>query len=856
MSQFKHKTLKTLALCALLGSVMTPIAAAAAQSGPEGRHAIYKTALSDIDDLGSAVLDWKNQSIEFSFDTNDADWTDGLELLLSADPIGRVSSRTPLLVQFNNGKPVPVITRGQGFDTRIKLDKAKIRPRRNKIRFTYKTPTGSDCLLPQHGGWNLNFKDSFIVVKARAKSRNLYLRDFEARIQNAATAPRSVAILAKGENTAKLQALAAQGIGMRVNKLPEFKTTKSNSDVEIVLATRDKLYSWVSNKKILNDTGAKIVLDKGRPMRLIITGDTDEEVMATAKVFASRPLPISNRSMSNLGEASLQLPYSARQTVIDGEMKISDLGGDYFEEGWGPNAKRLKFNVADPAASSGEILLRLASSKNVSNTSRVSLELNGQSLGFTKLDKIKKTVAFDIPEGTLQGTNNQLTITPELSPANDLGCEFSENSPGFYLGTGSKITIQTPENTPVAELSKLTATGAPFSIEHGKDTAVVLPARSSRDYGTSLKVLAKLAKSSGGGLTEADYIRSTNYASLAPKKNILFVGPSYALKGQLRSSAPKGLTAALKGKVLNGTGRFVAENLRFASQDAEATLKLYAARQRQAGRVGQGGVAALYASPLSEGKAVGVITNVPGQSFTHTANQLVQAKHWNSLEGSVARWNKSKVLMAQTGANIPGFALPKPARKDIASKFKLPRFDMPKINFEGIQLGDFDVELAKDRVSNFRTQLLSLIENKNLSSPLPVSKELKVAKVLNTVELKPLAVDAAKPKFALPKLSRNAFLPPQKNAQEIVISNGLKLRGFLDSNLNAKGSALLSAQNKSSLSAMLEKVGIKNLKVPSLKGPASKEQDIQMSVLWLALILSIAFILMGLVTPHNPQTED
>ena len=199
MSQFKHKTLKTLALCALLGSVMTPIAAAAAQSGPEGRHAIYKTALSDIDDLGSAVLDWKNQSIEFSFDTNDADWTDGLELLLSADPIGRVSSRTPLLVQFNNGKPVPVITRGQGFDTRIKLDKAKIRPRRNKIRFTYKTPTGSDCLLPQHGGWNLNFKDSFIVVKARAKSRNLYLRDFEARIQNAATAPRSVAILAKGE---------------------------------------------------------------------------------------------------------------------------------------------------------------------------------------------------------------------------------------------------------------------------------------------------------------------------------------------------------------------------------------------------------------------------------------------------------------------------------------------------------------------------------------------------------------------------------------------------------------------------------------------------------------------------------
>ena len=128
--------------------------------------------------------------------------------------------------------------------------------------------------------------------------------------------------------------------------------------------------------------------------------------------------------------------------------------------------------------------------------------------------------------------------------------------------------------------------------------------------------MAKLAKSSGGGWTEADYVRSKNYTSLAQKKNILFVGPSSALNGRLRSSAPKGLTAALKGKVLNGSGRFVAENARFASQDIETTLKLYAARQRQAGRVGQGGVAALYASPLSEGKAVGVITNVPGQSFT------------------------------------------------------------------------------------------------------------------------------------------------------------------------------------------------------------------------------------------------
>ena len=260
MSQFKQKALQTIALSALLGSILAPVTANAAMTASQGRNVVYKTTFNDLDGAKSAVLDWKNQSVEFSFDMTDADWTDGLELLLSADPLGRVSSRTPIMVQFNNGKPTPIVTRGQGFDTRIKLDKAKIRPRRNKVKFTYITPSGAECLLPQHGGWRLNFDESFVVVKARAKSRIFQLREIEARLANATTAPKSISILARGQNTAKLQALAAQGVGMRVKNLPDFKTTKSNSEFEIVLGRRDELYGWVNKLQNLFAAGLGLTL--------------------------------------------------------------------------------------------------------------------------------------------------------------------------------------------------------------------------------------------------------------------------------------------------------------------------------------------------------------------------------------------------------------------------------------------------------------------------------------------------------------------------------------------------------------------------------------------------------------------
>ena len=700
MSQ-NNKTVRNTALSVLLlGALTAPVTANAAVAAPEGRSVVYKTNLSAIEGLDARILDWRNPSLEFTFDASDTDWTDGLELLLSADPLGTVSRRTPLMVQFNNGKPVPVITRGQGFDARIKLEAARIRPRNNKIRFTYNTPAGADCLSQDHGGWRLDFKNSLVIVKARTKTRNLDIREVAAKLSNPTTAPKSVNILARGANTAKLQALAAQGVGLRMKTLPEFKTRSGGSEFDVIMGRRDQLHGWVSDESILGSSGPRIMVHTGRPMRLVITGDTDAEVMSGAKAFATNRLPNAHRPTTSPGELDLQMLLSAETVRVDGTEKLSELGGSYFEDSWGPKPQKITFNVNDPMASTGEVLLRLASDKSVSTSSRVYVDLNGKSLGFTSLDKSRKSVAFKIPAGTLQGTQNVLSITPELEMGKLSGCNFIQESPGFYLGSGSKLKIKTAAPSPIAELSTLTANGGAFSIERAANTAIMLPAASSRDYNASLKIMAKLAKASGYGWTEANYLRSANLNAVGADKNVLIIGPSSSLNSAVRNAAPKGLQSALKGQSLNGV--HIASIDRIAASDEQTALQLYAERQASAGRIRNGGVAALFPSPVGEGKVMGVITNTPGRSFSSVAGQLIAPKAWNNIEGSVARWDKSKVLMAQTAMAVPGFVAGTPKETTIGG-FKLPKINWPKFDKEAVEFGEIDTSTFRAKFDTLKS---------------------------------------------------------------------------------------------------------------------------------------------------------
>jgi len=326
---------------------------------------------------------------------------------------------------------------------------------------------------------------------------------------------------------------------------------------------------------------------------------------------------------------------------------------------------------------------------------------------------------------------------------------------------------------------------------------------------------------------------------MSADKNILFIGPNSALSAPLRKTAPQGLTSALKGKTLNGTGRVIASDDRFASNDVNSTLRLYAARQAQAGRIRQGGVAALYPSPLSSGKVMGVITNVPGRSFSTVANDVIKPSHWNRLEGSVSRWNNSNVLMAQTAMNIPGYSVPKPKTaglSDMASSFTLPSFDLPKANWESFEFGEIDTQSVKAKLGEFRTQILAVISGRKISEDVTAKTTQARAK----------------------KVAAPAYVPAQRTSRLITIKDRanakLELRGY--STVQEKSQNVMRVIAGTNNWAKTQTGKIRQSwqrfdlesKLSSVK---SGEINMNLSALMLILIFGSLFLLLGLARPSS-----
>ena len=147
----------------------------------------------------------------------------------------------------------------------------------------------------------------------------------------------------------------------------------------------------------------------------------------------------------------------------------------------------------------------------MADNSRLSVALNGQVLGAAKLDKRRKTVAFEIKPGTLNATSNVLNIVPDLKPEAGFSCFTNQSlQPEFFVGENSRITLDNAAPSPVTELSRLTSTGGLFAET---ESYIALP-KNTRDYQAALRILGRLAKSAGQGLILADYTRDTQILSL------------------------------------------------------------------------------------------------------------------------------------------------------------------------------------------------------------------------------------------------------------------------------------------------------------------------------------------------------
>lgn len=650
-------------LCVCLWLICMIVPANAASKRPTSIHKIpFNTAQDDT----ARLVDWRSPSTTLIFNMPDNDWVDDVELLLSARPIGTVHPSSPLLVRFNDAAPVPIRTQGAGFDARITLDRLRIRKDRNQISFEYQVPSGQACLGPNHGAWDIDTAASFVVVKSRSKSQDMTFKDFKRRLAARSTAPNTVTLLSAGPNAVKLKALAAQGLARNVDTIPNFTHARSGANIEIVAARRDQLSKWVNKTIITKSTGPQIAIGRSRPVQLVLTGDTDEQVMDAAKAFSSFIIPSSqSRDLSPTRFVSTGLAIEETRTLF-GKVDLFRLNAKQFSGDWAPKPQHIHFDIADPGASYGSLSLQLRSGPFVDPSSTLSATLNGKSLGKIALTKSKMKAKIDIPRGVLRGLNNKLTLTPTLIPSSAQPiCAAANIGPGFSLGTKSALTIRADYQSDATDLSRFMASGLPFGANEGAGSHVILSTRNRTEEYAAYKLIAQLGRASKSGWGHANIIGS-NAKALPATGHVLLIGSRLTQKHDLLAGAPKGLKVAMGGSVHQDP----ITRKSASSSVPEGTM--LSARQSLSG-----GVAALYRDHQNPARIIGVLTQTKGQSFSRAVDNLLSGDHWSRLEGSVARWNKDSVAMAQT-AIAP--TLKAPSKPKLIDTLSLPDMALPELS--------------------------------------------------------------------------------------------------------------------------------------------------------------------------------
>ncbi|HFB55432.1 MAG TPA: hypothetical protein ENJ46_05855, partial [Hellea balneolensis] len=216
---------------------------------------ILNTDLVALTHRKHITLDWANPTFKLNFDLPRHEWFDGLDLTLSMYPQGDVDPHTPIYISYNGSKPIALHGQGSEFHAQIKLDANLIRPSQNNILISFRAPRGSDCLTARDGQWIVDMSKSKLTARARTKPHALRIADVKQQLAHSMTAPKRVAILARGKNKTAYEALIAQGIAQRVNTLPDFQLTQKRADLTLLVGTRDQLRNRVKEKLWLDTQG-------------------------------------------------------------------------------------------------------------------------------------------------------------------------------------------------------------------------------------------------------------------------------------------------------------------------------------------------------------------------------------------------------------------------------------------------------------------------------------------------------------------------------------------------------------------------------------------------------------------------
>ncbi len=153
----------------------------------------------------------------------------------------------------------------------------------------------------------------------------------------------------------------------------------------------------------------------------------------------------------------------------------------------------------------------------------------------------------------------------------------------------------------------------------------------------------------GPAWSDADYV-SKIPTGTSLNQNILIIGPNIGASSDLLATAPIALKLALGGKSMDVPAR-TASLERHASLDENAAFRMAANQSGRQAKLGAGGIASVYPSPYAKGKFIGIISADKTSAYPMAMKTLSTPKYWNSLQGSVTRWDRKTIVMAQTAAS-------------------------------------------------------------------------------------------------------------------------------------------------------------------------------------------------------------
>ena len=648
-------TMLILTLMAVFGLGMSTANAASytATRLQKNPRVVLKSDLSKMSGREEALLDWRTQEMTMLFDLPRHNWYEKLDLFLSVYPRGKVARSTPVEVRFNGGQPIPLYGQGGAFEAHITLDTGHIQLQDNRLTIRYKTPVGKGCLSADDGAWVVDLKRSRLVATTRPKKREMQIIELERRLGHAMAAPKRVRIIARGTQSFALEALSAQGIAARMKFVPDFKLGSALADMTFIIGTPKDIAPLVKNKALLYKNAPIVFMDRRVVPTVVMTAPDEVGVLRLVRAFASYHLPPVRRSAISISEFYTSPRLSPVKTVGAGTTPLAEIGNPAVSSSWRPEPADIRFNTKATARAGGVLTLKILSAKDINPASRISVSLNGRSLGYTDLDKSVKNVEFPLRASDLKPSDNHLLIKPALAAGKAANnCAARQYIPTILISGKSKLHLDPISGGPKADLANLSADGGPFA----HDATIVLTARTRAGRAATLKFLGLAAQKIGPVWAHANYLNrlptkgdGDNYLNT----NLLIIGPNPLPDSALLATAPKAFRLAIGKKRLPPAQVNSAQTFgKFASANESQVIRLAAARAR-ASRLAKGGIAAVFPSPYAPGRMVGIISAERPGSFVSAMKSLSTEGFWNGLEGSVVRWDRHKILMAQTALALP-----------------------------------------------------------------------------------------------------------------------------------------------------------------------------------------------------------